>query len=151
TDDGSILKFTPEGVRTTFVSGCSCSGLAVDSMGNVFVGADFDAVTQGVAKIYKFTPTGVRTTFASGLTGPWSLAFDKAGNLWVADTGDIDGLGSALYKLTPGGKRRTFFSWARNQIAPDGGLAFDNADNLFVTAFDLKTGDAIYKYTPGGK
>jgi sugar lactone lactonase YvrE len=146
-DGGAIYKFTPQGARSTFASGLSStSGLTFDSVGNLFVSADFDAVTQGIAKVYKFTPGGVRTTFASGFTGPWSLAFDSAGNLWVADTGDIDGLGAAIYKVTPGGVRNTFLSWPRDRIVPDGGLAFDSTGNLFVTDFF----GGILKFTPSG-
>src|SRR5437899_2110215 len=70
---GAIYKFTPAGVRHTFVSAkrfCIGPGLAIDGADNLF--------TQDwcTGNIYKFTPRGHRSTFVSGLNESVSfLAF----------------------------------------------------------------------------
>lgn len=61
-----IVKFTPSGVRSTFVSGFTPVGLAFDEYGNLF------AVDVVAASIFKVSPAGVKTTFASGL---YSISF----------------------------------------------------------------------------
>ena len=152
---GSILKFTPDGVRSTFVSGFSGS-LAFDSAGNLFVAGSSDDGISPTGKIYKFTPDGVQSTFASGFVIAGGLAFDSAGNLFLADVGDfIDGVGAALYKFTPNGVKHTVVSWAQNHVAPEGGLAIDSADNVYVTAIILKSPheaiEAILKFTRDGR
>src|SRR5438067_710662 len=64
---GTIYKFTPTGVRTTFASGlASPFALAFDSRGNLFVadgGTGYDIIVG--AAVYKFTPSGLRSTVAS--------------------------------------------------------------------------------------
>jgi len=128
---GKILKFTWDGVRSTFASGLSAPyGLTFDSTGNLFVAA-------GGGQILKFTPLGVQSTFATGLVFPIDLAFDSTGNLFVADYGSGN-----IYKFTPDGVRTTFASLNLPE-----GLAFDVAGNLFVG--EVGTGH-IYKFTPGG-
>lgn len=147
---GAIYKFTPEGVRSTFASGLTGS-LAFDSVGNLFVAGWSDDGWHPTGKIYKFTPDGVQSIFGSGFIIAGGLAFDSQGNLFLADVGDfVDGAGAALYKFTPDGVKHTIVSWTHDQIAPDGGVAVDNTDNVFVLAFDLTNGDTIYKFTPDG-
>jgi sugar lactone lactonase YvrE len=73
----TILKFTPEGVKSTFATGLTFPrGLAFDRSGNLFV-ADVDGVGSG--EILKFTPDGNRSVFAvvpvPSNTDPQFLAF----------------------------------------------------------------------------
>jgi len=73
----TILKFTPEGVESTFATGLTYPrGLAFDTSGNLFV-ADVDGVGSG--EILKFTPDGNRSVFAvvpvPSNTDPQFLAF----------------------------------------------------------------------------
>jgi sugar lactone lactonase YvrE len=63
----SILKFTPDGVGSTFATGLNHPrGLAFDRGGNLFVA---EIRQDGPGDILKFTPDGNMTVFASGI-GP---------------------------------------------------------------------------------
>src|SRR5436190_1499999 len=59
---GSILKFTPDGKKSTFASGVSPDKMAVDGAGNLFA-------TDGNT-IFKFTPDGNRSTLVSDRVSP---------------------------------------------------------------------------------
>src|SRR5438094_171396 len=67
-----------------------------------------------------------------------------AQNLFVSS----DAAGGNIYEFTPNGVRSTFASGLTNPEA----VAFDNAGNLFVSAFYSTSypGGAIYKITSGG-
>src|SRR6266699_3321882 len=135
---GSILKFTPDGKKSTFASGVSPYNMAVDGAGNLFVTQDVSSnlfVTRDVSpSIFKFTPEGKKSTLASGVS-PDKMAVDGAGNLFAAD-------GNTIFKFTPDGKKSTFATG----IYP-GPLAFDAAGNLFVS---VSASDLIFKFTPDG-
>src|SRR6266566_594908 len=124
---GSILKFTPDGKKSTFASGVSPYKMAVDGAGNLFAA---DANT-----IFKFTPDGKKNTFATGIN-PGDLVFDRAGNLFVTDPGS-----DSILKFTPDGKKSTFAT----EISGPGDMAFDAAGNLFISGSGL-----IFKFTPDG-
>ena len=135
-EGGKILKFTWDGVRSTYSVGLHApQGLAMDSAGNLFV-ADLGGQLIS-SSIYKVTPEGVRSVFAQGLVYPTSLAFDSAGNLFVADHDS-----GCIYKYKTDGTRSTFASGLRGPQ----GLAFDGAGNLYVgeTAYN----GHIYRYKP---
>src|SRR2546430_3115090 len=136
---GSILKFTPDGKKSTFASGVSPYKMAVDGAGNVFVTQDVSSnlfVKRDVSpSIFRFTPEGKKSTLASGVS-PDKMAVDGAGNLFAAD-------GNTIFKFIPDGKKSTFATG----INP-GDLVFDRAGNLFVTD---PGSDSILKFTPDGK
>src|SRR4029077_4327937 len=94
---GSIAKFTPNGVMSTFFPAQPGGlwlpqGLAFDGLGNLYE-ADL-----GSGSVFKFAPNGTKTTFNnSPLTAPKSLAFDPSGVLYVGEFGSHD-----IVKL-PGG------------------------------------------------
>ena len=67
-DSHSIVKFTPDGKKSTFATGLSPSGMAFDDKGNLFV-ADQEH------SIFKFTPDGNRSTFANDLSTVGGLGF----------------------------------------------------------------------------
>ena len=108
---GTVYKFTPAGVRTTFASGLFYPfALAFDSRGNLFVadgGFAYDLIFG--AAVYKFTPSGQRSTVASENDEvpvvPDGLAIDSADNLFVADW-----VSGNILKFTPSGVRTTFAS-----------------------------------------
>ena len=129
----TIERFTPAGVRSTFVTGLNVpTGLAFDTNGNLY------AAIAGDGTIQKFTPNGVGSTLATGLNSPFGLAIDANGNLYAAD-GD-----NTIQKVTPGGVVSTFASTGVNDPY---GLTFDASGNLYVA----NNGDSsIVKFTPDG-
>jgi hypothetical protein len=129
----SIFKFTPKGVKSTFVTSKKANfiDLAFDGAGNLFV------VNQGwPVSIVKITPVGATSTFASGLSSPKGLAVESAGDLFVAEQGSI-------LKFGPDGTRNTFASPGVDLH----GMAFDRAGNLFAAGWESTT---IFKFTPDG-
>ncbi|MDD3147617.1 MAG: hypothetical protein PHD82_09970, partial [Candidatus Riflebacteria bacterium] len=137
-------------------------GIAVDSMGNIYV-ADMNNHT-----IRKVTPIGEVTTLAgtagiSGITDgtgsaarfnrPASVGVDSAGNVYVADMEN-----HTIRKITPGGVVTTLAGTAGAMGSNDGtgsvarfkqpqGLAVDSAGNIFVCDTDNAT---IRQVTPAG-
>src|SRR6266511_2406002 len=62
-DTDSILKFTPDGKRSTFATGISYPGdLVFDRAGNLFI--------SGSGLIFKFTPDGTRSNLVSDRVSP---------------------------------------------------------------------------------
>lgn len=125
--EGTILKFSPDGTKTTFVSGLDHpGGLAFDRAGNLFVsGGPGQSGT-----IVKISTNGEVTVFATGLRLPGALAFDGAGNLYVTEsTGDV----GPVTKITPDGTKTTFGTYTGMELGIPMGLAFSPAGNLFVT------------------
>lgn len=125
-----IFRFTPDGVRSSFVSGLyQPGGLAFNMAGDLFAGV-------GGTTIYKFSRSGVGSFFANGLSQPNALAFNSSGDLFV---GDVSG---NIYRFTPDGLRSTF---AHGSILPVG-LAFSSVGDLFVA----DNYGSIARYTPEG-
>jgi len=96
---GFIMKFTPDGVGSVFITDPgdysilkSPVGLAFDSADNLYV-ANFNGGT-----IEKITPEGTCSTFAAGLEKPMGLAFSSTGDLFVSE---FDG--NRIVEFTPGG------------------------------------------------
>src|SRR5438067_269286 len=121
----TILKFTPDGTKSTFASGLNRPfGLAFDDSGNLFEG---DA---GSHTVFEFTPDGTESTFASGLSDPAGLAFDSSGNLFEADQGS-----GTIFVFTPSGTKSTFASG----LSAPSGLAFERAPTSTVYLTSIST------------
>lgn len=158
----TIRKITPAGATTTLageagVNGSSDggsaahfdgpSGIAVDSLGNVYVADTFNST------IRKITPAGEVSTFAgsAGVFGsadgtggaasfnlPGAIAVDADGNLFVADTAN-----STIRKISSAGVVTTLAGSAESAGSADGtgenarfnnpeGIAVDSLGNVFV-------------------
>src|SRR5437867_7665080 len=126
-----MLKFTPDGTKSTFAPGVTPIELVFDHSGNLFVADDANR------SILKFTPDGNKSTFASHLGASdrgYDLVFDTANNLFVVDSGS-----KSIFKFAPDGTKSTFATG--DFIRP----IFDKAGNLYV----LESG-SILKFTPDG-
>ena len=136
---GSIVKYTPSGTMTTFVSslgGGAPTGLAFDSNGNLYVSFSGNN-TMGSGSIAKFAPNGTKSPVASGLFLPAGLTVDGANNLYVADVGS-----GSIFRFTPTGTKTTFTSGLNGPRS----LAFDT--NWVLYAGEFGSHD-IVKF-PGG-
>ena len=165
TDNGLIRRVTPDGIVNTLAGTAGLEGwtdgigaaarfssptaIAVDSMGNVFVG------DSGNFTIRKIAAGAVVTTFA-GMAGgfgtldgtgaearfhfPQGLTLDRMGNLYVADF-----YNHSIRKITPSGVVTTFagLSGSSSSSAINGtsttarfyypsGIAVDNNGNVYV-------------------
>ena len=123
--DGVILKFTPDGRSSVFVSNISHpKGLAFDSFGNLYL------AYPDRNSILKFSPNGERTTFASGIGHPFRLAFDLSGNLFVTDPS-----ANSIFEISPSGVV-SIIATSASTTSRVNDLAFDSNNNLFVTFGD---------------
>jgi hypothetical protein len=159
TGNNLIRKINPSGVVTTFAgtgqignsntstdtSFNSPSGIAVDTLGNVFVA---DTLNHQIRKI---NSSGVVTTFAgngqqgsangtgidASFNGPRAIAVDSSGNVYVAD--DLNNL---IRKIKPSGLVTTLAGTGQlssvNGTGTDAsfnrprGITVDKSGNLFV-------------------
>lgn len=165
----TIRKITPAGVVSTLAgypgrmgtadgTGSAAvfmrpAGIAVDSLGNVFVCDSGRYPFSGGHTLRQITPAGVVTTFASGFNWPGGITIDGADNVYVADTGN-----NIIRKVTPAGVVTTvagsgaagfadgtgslakFFAPSAVAATPDG--------TLYVTDSANQT---IRKITPAGE
>jgi hypothetical protein len=104
-DVNGILKITPAGTKSTFVTGVKVNGIRCDAAGNVFVS---DGTSRSILKI---TPAGVKSTFAPAIIDTLDLVFDTNGDLLAVDYGadpanpngpGINGQGK-IHRFTPDG------------------------------------------------
>jgi uncharacterized protein (TIGR03437 family) len=139
------------------------TGLAADSVGNIYVG---DCCNSRVRKI---SPSGIITAFAgtagtpgySGdgglatsarLAGPGILTADAAGNVYIGDSGN-----NAVRMVTPGGIISTVAgngtagspadgAPAKSPLTAAAGLTVDGAGNLYI----MSTNYSIYRVNTAG-
>lgn len=158
TFQASIVKITPGGVQSTFVTlsgNLFAEGVVFDHAGNLFVAAidQTDPNAYGPSTISKIAPNGVQNTFGTLPYQGFGLAFDSAGNLFAADAGHpgIEGTAS-IYKFAPDGSRSVFVDQSAFPFTGPVGLSFDRFGNLFAsTEADVPMGtDTIVKFTPDG-
>jgi len=120
-----VLKVTPTGAYSTFVSGLSGqpNALALDGAGNLFI-----SLTTTILRV---TPTGVQSTVASGLVAaPKGITVDAFGDVFIANTN-----GNAVIKVAPTGIESTVLSGKVNgiNISLPTGLAVDSSGSLYVS------------------
>jgi hypothetical protein len=139
----TIEKFTPDGSVSVFAnSGLkNPHALVFDNAGNLYV------ANPGSDTIEKFTPDGVGSVFADaadGLANPLDLVFDSAGSLYVSNAYGGPTQTGSVEKFTPDGTGSVF---ADTGFDIAYGLAFDSAENLYVSNFRSST---IEKFSSDG-
>jgi sugar lactone lactonase YvrE len=157
---GSILKFTPDGLISTFATGFTSGfflqGLATDSDGNLFVTggplAD-DNNPNPPATIYKITSDGTVSPFAPLPAQNLGIACDSSGNVYAAtsDAPTATANGEILRFASNGTPDSSPFVGPTNYPNPEGplGLAFDASGNLFASTTNGSNGD-IRKFASDG-
>jgi sugar lactone lactonase YvrE len=114
--DGSLLKISSSGVRTTLLpSGITASGMALDGSGNLYV--------PTVASILRITPGGAQSAVVTGLVQPVAVAVNEAGVLYA-----VDAASNSVIRIAPNGNRTTV---ATGLLSPSG-IAVDQAGNAIV-------------------
>lgn len=130
----SVLKFAPDGTKSTFVTGLNnASGLAFDHEGNLFVS---DIGTQ---TIYRVAPDGTKSPFATKILS-FGLATDPADNLYATQ-------GSSVDKFAPDGTKSTFAS----KLGSPRDVVTDAAGNVYVLSASDAHGFSLNKFRPDGK
>jgi hypothetical protein len=117
--NGTIMKFAPDGIGAVFVTQIQNGGvqvypfgIAFDKAGNLYA-ACYNTAVDGVDAIMKFTPNGATSGYVTeGLINPYHLAFDNEGNLFISNFGQFGSTGkpvnSSITKVTPNGAVSTF-------------------------------------------
>jgi uncharacterized protein (TIGR03437 family) len=145
-----VRRVAQDGTISTYaqITFFYAAGLAFDAAGNLYV-------SDGYATVYRIDTAGKQTVFAgtgspgsSGdggpagqamLHGPAGLAMDALGNLYIGDT-----LNGRVRVVSPQGGISTFVSIPYGGILTFFSLAFDSADNLYVS----DGASLVYKVTP---
>jgi len=130
-----ILKITPDGQVTTFVTGLTgASGNDFDQEGNLFQ----SNIAAGA--ISKITPEGTLTEFASGFSAPVGITIDSSGHLFVCNCS-----ANSISKVTPQGEVSLFVQ--SNLMNCPNGIDMDQKGNLYVASFNSRN---LVKITPEG-
>ncbi len=159
TSSGTLSIFAGTGVSGTPTPGPATSsqlggptGLAVDSLGNVYIGdagnMEIDKVTPGgtlsiIAGTGGFGAPTPGPATSSELASPTGLAVDNSGNLYVADSGN-----NVIEKITSGGTLSIFAGTLGSSGNPTPGpatsttlllpygVALDGTGNLYIASED---------------
>jgi hypothetical protein len=138
--DGTVYRVAPNGSISSYAQGLGvATGIAFDGEENLYVGDR----SGTIFKISRDRQIFVYTTLEPSVSA-YHLAFGPGGNLFV--TGPTTSSYDAVHCVNPQGEVSTFY---RGLGRPQG-LAFDNADNLYVAA-SLSGRRGIVKITPQGE
>lgn len=128
----NIIKITPEGVSTVFVTLPSYPyGIIIDSGNNVYV-------TTNAGNVTKITPAGIPTILGTTGTNPRGLVFDSTGNIYVANYSSNN-----VSKITPAGVSTILGTTGTNP----NNIVIDSLGNLYTVNFTSRN---VSKITPSG-
>jgi len=123
----TILKITPLGVVTTYITGLPGPvGMGFDSFGNLYV------CNYTGNSISKITSGGVVSLFASNLDGPAGLTINDNDEIFVTLYGaGLSGIGSTVLKFDLLGNVQTYASGSG--LLDVIGITIDEGNNAYVT------------------
>ena len=147
------LEMPPEFLMSWNVPAMPLGAIAINSLGNIYVGTI--QPSESWTNIYKYDSSGTLLThwpFFSphDVSDTYGIAFDSAGNVYIADLFDW-----LIVKFSSDGSQINdwlYPNWegGLNVVNPLG-IAIDTADNLYVinmSLYDWKLW--VTKYAPGG-
>jgi sugar lactone lactonase YvrE len=138
--DGAVYRVAPNGSMSSYAQGLGvATGIAFDGEENLYVGDR----SGTIFKISRDRQIFVFATLEPSVSA-YHLAFGPGGDLYV--TGPTTSSFDAVHRISPQGEVITFY---RGLGRPQG-LAFDDADNLYVAA-SLGGRRGIVKITPQGQ
>jgi len=132
TSNNAILASIEKETASVLVAGIGNShGMAVDSSGNVFMGAS-NEFPLFPGRVISVSSNGSTSDFATGFFRIRDLIFDDEGNMFVSDIDQVGDGGSRLTKISPGGSRSVILSSYHDLIS----MVFNPANDE-ILAFDL--------------
>ena len=144
-NDGTVVKITPTGAKTTFVSGIAGPLDMVWGNGGGF-GTDLYVTAANDDLIYRVTPAGAKTVFAQNLARPSVLAFGQGGGFGT-DLYFTNSEGGQVLKVDASGNVQTFASGLDYPIGLDFGVHTAFGDYMYVS--EKNTGK-IKRIAPDG-
>ena len=127
----SIVRVSPEGMGTPFVSGIlNPTGLAFDPDGELYV------TSRAEGTVYRIDAGGESSVYAEGMGVATGAAFDSEGNLFVGDRS------GTIFKIAP--DRQIFVYATLEPSAAAYHLAVGADGTLYVTAPSLSPNDCVW-------
>ncbi|WP_287128840.1 choice-of-anchor tandem repeat GloVer-containing protein [Candidatus Cyanaurora vandensis] len=168
TNQGTIFRMTPSGLRTTLVNfniangGYPTTALIQGTDGNFYGTTPQGGSSRGSAgcfpldgcgTIFRMTPTGTLTTLVNfdGTAGRFPdapLVQGSDGNFY-GTTGEV----GTVYRMTPAGTLTTLVNFnGSNGSSPSGGLVQGSDGNFYGTTYSggLSNFGTVYRMTPTG-
>ncbi len=135
----------------------SPGGIAVDSVGNIYVTNDVVVSEQGDDKITVYAPGSngnvapKATLFALGLGYPGGIVVDSHGNLYVANDGSTVGGVDAIIVYPPNSLVPSKAIGLETALDQPSGITVDGSGTIYVTNQENGNGrlDSVNVYPPG--
>ncbi|MEO8726590.1 MAG: gluconolaconase [Acidobacteriaceae bacterium] len=134
----SIYKLDTDFHQRAYAAGImNATGLAVGPDGQLYVSSRHEG------SIYRIAANGNMSVYAQGMGVATGIAFDREGNLYAGDRS------GSVFKIS---REREIYVFATLEPSVAAyHLAFDYADNLYVSAPTTTSSDPIYMIDPDGQ
>lgn len=134
----SVYKLDTDFHQRAYAAGImNATGLAVGPDGQLYVSSRHEG------SIYRIAANGNMSVYAQGMGVATGIAFDREGNLYAGDRS------GSVFKIS---REREIYVFATLEPSVAAyHLAFDYADNLYVSAPTTTSSDPIYMIDPDGQ